>query len=257
MKRPRLTAFDRSCLGDGAQALVGVDEAGRGALAGPVVAAAFLVRREFYESALCRRARPLVRDSKELTLEKREEAFQQLEKCREMGGVLFASGVAGVEEIADENILGATRIAMRRALDTVMEMAGLGRRIWEEVTPGDLFFCEEHAREIRCRPLILVDGRPLKPFFYPHTALVKGDGRSFAIAAASIVAKVTRDRMMREYHESFPMYGFDSNKGYGTSRHIEGINTHGTCPLHREKFLRKLIAAGFAEKTDELFDLEV
>lgn len=257
MKRPRLTAFDRRCFSDETSAVIGVDEAGRGAFAGPVVAGAFLATREFYDTAACTRVRPLIRDSKQLTLEQREIALRQLERCQERGGVFFAPGVASVEEIADENILGATRIAMKRALDAVLEAADCSERSWQEVTPGDLFFCEEQAREIRKRPVILVDGRPLKPFYYPHTALVKGDGRSFAIAAASIVAKVTRDRLMRDYHQDYPSYGFDSNKGYGTPRHLTAIQENGTCPLHREKFLRNLIAAGAAADEDALFDIEV
>lgn len=257
LKRPRLTAFDRSCFGEETVAVVGVDEAGRGALAGPVVAAAFLAPREFYESAACRRVRPLIRDSKTLPFDKREAAFHSLEKCRDQGGLIFAPGVASVEEIADENILGATRLAMRRALDSVLGATGCPERVWAEMEPGDLFFSEEQAREVQKRPVILVDGRPLKPFFYPHTALVKGDGRSFAIAAASIVAKVTRDRLMLDYHQEYPLYGFERNKGYGTPRHVEALDQYGTCPLHRTKFLRKLIAAGLTDEADELFGIEV
>jgi ribonuclease HII len=256
MKRPRLTAFDRNCFGEETAAVVGVDEAGRGALAGPVVAAALLASRDFYESAACRRIRPSIRDSKVLPFDKREEAFRCLEKCRDQGGILYAPGVASVEEIAEENILGATRLAMKRALDTVLSIAGFSGRAWAQVDPGDLFYSEEEVSRIRTRPVILVDGRPLKPFFYPHTALVKGDGRSFAIAAASIVAKVTRDRLMQDYHREYPLYGFDAHKGYGTPRHLEGLEKYGTCPLHREKFLRKLIAAGVTDDSGELFDLE-
>lgn len=257
MKRPRLTSFDRARLDEETTAIVGVDEAGRGCLAGPVVAAALVVPREFYETTACRRIRPLIRDSKELPIEKREAALKGLQRCRDQGGLFFAPGIASVEEIADENILGATRLAMRRALDAVLTEIACPERVWHEMDPADLFFCEEQARDVRGRPLILVDGRPLKPFFYPHTALVKGDGRSFAIAAASIVAKVTRDRIMRRHHAEFPAYGFDMNKGYGTPKHVEAINQHGTCPLHRTKFLRKLIAAGIKAEEELEFDLVV
>ncbi len=259
-KRPRLTAFDRGCFGDGCPALVGVDEAGRGAFAGPVVAAAMWVREAFYETSDCRRIRPGIRDSKMLTEEEREAALANLEKCRDAGGICFAAGIASVEEIAEVNILGATRLAMTRALDEVLARAGCDPEIWMEAEEGDLFFegngngsgeNGENGRERRgARPLILVDGKPLRPFRYPHRAVVKGDGRSFAIAAASIVAKVTRDRLMRELHEAYPVYGFDSNKGYGTPRHVEAIQTYGTSPLHREKFLRKLMAAGVSEGGD-------
>lgn len=252
--RPRLTAFDRSCFAENT-ALVGVDEAGRGALAGPVVAAACWVGRDFYEAAACRRVRPLVRDSKQLTAEEREKALRGLEKCRAAGGILFAAGIASVEEIAEHNILGATRVAMKRAVDEVLLAAGCPECAWQEAGEGDLFYDEAQAAAARTRPLILVDGRPLKPFFYPHRALVRGDGRSFAIAAASIVAKVTRDRLMRDLHETYPLYGFNSNKGYGTPKHVEALNQFGTCSLHREKFLRKLLEAGMTGG-EELFDVE-
>lgn len=257
MKRPRLTAFDRNCLREECRALVGVDEAGRGAFAGPVVAAAVWVRQEFYESSACRRVRPSVRDSKELTPDEREKAFRGLQKCRAEGGVAFAAGVATVEEIEDENILGATRLAMKRALDEVLEAVSCPVEAWQDLTDADLFCPEEKARELRSlRPLILVDGKPLKPFFYPHTALVKGDGRSFAIAAASIVAKVTRDRLMRDLHEAYPAYGFDTNKGYGTPRHVEAIRELGSCPLHRERFLRNLMEGMLEAECEELeFDV--
>jgi ribonuclease HII len=256
MKRLRLTAFDRKYFRGDSTAVVGVDEAGRGALAGPVVAAACLAPRKFYETWACRTLRPMVRDSKELTAEKREEAFRVLGKCRDDGMIFWASGVASVEEIADENILGATRLAMKRALDLVFEAAKYEAWIWQEIEPGDLFFCEETARGIHQRPVILIDGRPLRPFFYPHTALVKGDNRSFAIAAASIVAKVTRDRLLQETHTAFPLYGFDTNKGYGTPQHLDALNQHGICPLHRERFLRNFLAAGGEANGDVLFDLE-
>lgn len=254
IKRPRLTAFDRGCFANNT-ALIGVDEAGRGALAGPVVAAACWVVREFYETADCRRVRPLVRDSKQLSVAEREKALRGLEKCRAAGGLLFSSGVASVEEIADHNILGATRIAMKRAVDEVLLTAGCPEAAWQDVGEGDLFYDEARAVTARTRPVILIDGRPLKPFFYPHRALVEGDGRSFAIAAASIVAKVIRDGLMRDLHETYPIYGFNSNKGYGTPRHVEALNQFGTCGIHREKFLRKLLEAGPAGG-EELFDVE-
>lgn len=256
MKRPRLTAFDRKHLTDENFGIAGVDEAGRGALAGPVVAAALLVGREFYESSACRRIRPFVRDSKTIPPEKREVTFDALEKCRDAGGIWFAEGVASVEEIEDHNILGATRIAMRRALDTVFDRCACPPECWENCGPADLFYDERKDSLIRRRPAILVDGRPLKPFFYPHTALVQGDGRSFAIAAASIVAKVTRDRLLIGASDRYPEYGFDSNKGYGTPAHVEALEQHGPTEYHRRKFLRKLIAAGAAEDevTIPMFD---
>jgi len=252
MIRPRLTAFDRSCLGSDVTCLVGVDEAGRGAFAGPVVAAALFVRQEFYETSACKRIRPHIRDSKLLTAEEREAALRGLERCRDAGGIAFAAGSADVEEILEFNILGATRLAMKRALDAVLREVDCPEAAWQEVTPDDMFYTADMGLARAARPLILVDGRPLKPFFYPHRALVKGDGRSFAIAAASIVAKTTRDRMMRELHAAYPVYGFDSNKGYGTPRHVAAIREHGKCPQHREVFLRKLMDASFTGAEGEL-----
>lgn len=247
MKRPKLSAFDRKQLGEESVGVLGVDEAGRGALAGPVVAGAVMVQRDFYDSPACRRIRPLIRDSKTLIFERREAAFAALEKCRDAGGILFSPGVATVEEIADHNILGATRIAMKRAIDSVLEVAACPVLSWEECGPDDLFYDEAKAALVRRRPVILIDGKPLRPFFYPHRAQVQGDGKSFAIAAASIVAKVTRDRLMVDAHSEFEAYGFDSHKGYCTPRHVEALELHGPSDFHRQKFLRRLIAAAAGE----------
>lgn len=256
IKRPRLAAFDRSCFGETSSAVIGVDEAGRGCFAGPVIAAAVWMRRDFYETASCRRIRSGIRDSKELSPEEREKALRNLEKCREEGGVAFAAGSGSVEEIEEFNILGATRLAMKRALDELLEVTGWQGDVWANVAEGDLFFSKEKAARRAARPVILIDGLPLKPFFYPHQALVKGDGRSFAIAAASIVAKVTRDRLMAELHEDFPLYGFDTNKGYGTPHHLKAITRHGIGPFHREKFVRNLVAGKIPGEELE-FDVEV
>ncbi|HLS28128.1 MAG TPA: ribonuclease HII [Opitutales bacterium] len=247
MKRPRLAAFDRNCFGDETVGIIGVDEAGRGAFAGPVVAAALWMDRSFYGSSACRRIQPFMRDSKALTLEKREDAFRRLERCRDRGEIGFAYGIGSVEEIAEENILGATRLAMKRALDTILEERGCPRHSWQEIDENDFFFCPRQAADIQKRPVILIDGNRLNPFFYPHRPLVKGDSRSLAIAAASIVAKVTRDRLMEKYHEEFPAYGFDRNRGYGTAAHIQAIHEHGILEIHREKFLEKLVAAGLGQ----------
>ena len=253
-KRPRLTAFDRRLLGE-APAVAGVDEAGRGALAGPVVAGAVHLSRDFYDTAACRKLRPLVRDSKQRTAEQREAAFAALGEASARGGLVFATGAAGVEEIETLNILGATRLAMKRALDTLLERAGYAPDIWQEVEEGDLFFeSSGDPRGTPRRPLILVDGLPLRPFFYPHQAVVQGDARSFAIAAASIVAKVTRDALMADLEEQFADYGFAGHKGYGTPAHLEAIHRLGPCAQHRTVFLRKILIERVEKATVPLFE---
>lgn len=252
IKRPRLSAYDKSHLTDGSPAIVGVDEAGRGALAGPVVAGAVYFSRGFYNSKPQTKLRPLVRDSKQISTEQREKVFGLIERFRNEGHLWFSAGIASVEEIEEWNILGATRLAMKRAIDEALAAAGCPEACWRASEPGDFFSTPEQMELIARRPLIMVDGRPLRPFFYPHAAIVQGDSLSFAIAAASIVAKITRDRLMREHHAAFAHYGFDANKGYGTPRHIAALSRHGACRLHREKFLARLLTSIADENTAEL-----
>jgi ribonuclease HII len=191
--------------------IAGIDEAGRGPLAGPVVAAAVVLLPSFSLVG--------VDDSKKLPEQFREKLFQVL--CDPQGQVLFGVGSATSEEIDRFNILQATYLAMKRALSALPEPP-------------------EH---------LLIDGRPVSVFREPQTAIVGGDAKSLSIAAASIVAKVTRDRMMRSWHKKFPDYGFDRNKGYGTRAHLEKIQTHGPCPIHRKSF------APVTQKTFEFFYL--
>ena len=167
-----------------------MDEAGRGPLAGPVVAGAVIL------PVLAEELTGL-NDSKQLTAAKRERLFLALLECEQ---AVCSVGVASVEEIDRFNILRATHLAMARAV-----------------------FC-------------LVDGLPVKGLPVPHRAIVKGDGRSLSIAAASVLAKVTRDRMMMEADASYPQYGFAKHKGYGTKAHMEALRRHGPCPLHRRSF---------------------
>ena len=177
--------------------IVGIDEAGRGPLAGPVVAAAVWLPPGFEAAG--------INDSKKLTEARREKEYERITNTPE---VLWAAGIADVAEIDRINILKATHLAMRRAVE------GLGR------APG----------------LCLIDGLPVPGFPWPHEAVVKGDSMSLAIAAASIVAKVVRDRMMRELARKFPEYGFERHKGYGTMAHLEALRRHGPCPVHRRSF---------------------
>ena len=184
--------------------VAGVDEAGRGPLAGPVVAAAVVLPASWLDSNLPKALRGL-NDSKQLTPEQREEFFAVLTQSSE---IHFAVCSIDSEIIDAINILQATHRAMNGAL--------------AQLTPPP-----EH---------VLVDGLHVKTLRYPQTAIVQGDARSYSIAAASVIAKVTRDRQAAEWHRQWPEYGFTAHKGYGTPQHLEAIRTHGPCPIHRRSF---------------------
>lgn len=184
--------------------VAGVDEAGRGPLAGPVVAAAVILPKRWAESGLPAELAGL-NDSKQLTENRREAFFSFLTTCGEIEYGIAQVDAALIDEI---NILQATHRAMNEAL------------AWLQPLP----------------PHALVDGRPVKTLCVPQTAIVKGDARSHSIAAASVLAKVTRDRLMLEYHAQFPGYGFAEHKGYGTARHLAAIEQLGACPIHRKTF---------------------
>lgn len=190
--------FEMEARASGFVYVAGVDEAGRGPLAGPVVAGAVLLPEHLHNLAG-------LNDSKQLSAAKREALFAAL---LESVDVFCSVGVAVREEIDRLNILRATHLAMARAV------AGL-------VPSAD--FC-------------LVDGLPVKGLPVPHRAIVKGDSLSLSIAAASVLAKVTRDRMMEEADVEYPQYGFAKHKGYGTKAHMEALRKHGPCPLHRRSF---------------------
>jgi len=177
--------------------VAGIDEAGRGPLAGPVVAAAVILPSGFE----C----PDLNDSKKLSAKKRDTLYQLL---TEWPGLVWASASCSCEEIDRLNILRATHLAMRRAAEALA------------TTP-------DHC---------LIDGLPVKDFPYPYDAVVKGDGRCLSIAAASIIAKVTRDRIMTGIDAEFPQYGFARHQGYGTKEHLEALQTHGPCCHHRRSF---------------------
>ena len=184
--------------------MAGVDEAGRGPLAGPVVAAAVVFEQEFLE-AEAERSLAGLDDSKKLPAARREFFHALLATCpRARIGVASAS----VEEIDALNILRATHLAMARAVAQL-------------VPPPDL---------------ALVDGLPVKGLPVPHRAIVGGDGASLSIAAASVMAKVTRDRLMVELAATYPAYGFERHKGYGTKAHLDALRRHGPCPAHRRSF---------------------
>ena len=210
-----LVGFDRHKLSE-FDAIVGVDEAGRGPLAGPVVAAAVLLRRDAYERSDVVQYLTDANDSKKLSPEKRVQLFGRILGLVEKGQLCYAVKQEGVKAIEELNILGATKRAMQRALDELLSACTLSTAV-------------------------LVDGLPLKNFTHHHEGVVGGDGKSFAIALASIIAKVQRDRIMMDLHADYPVYGFDRHKGYGTREHRDAIHDHGPCPHHRPLFLRKIL----------------
>ena len=177
--------------------IAGIDEAGRGPLAGPVVAAAAVFLERHTPGGLD--------DSKKLTASKRETLYELLTGSPH---VIWAVSVQDAGVVDRINILQATHQAMREAVLTLTRPA-------------------EHS---------LIDGLPVRNFPTPHTALVGGDGLSFSIAAASVIAKVTRDRLMLEADAAFPEYGFRNHKGYGTAQHLAALRTHGPCLWHRRSF---------------------
>lgn len=196
--------FERACWSRGVALVAGVDEAGRGPLAGPVVAAAVMLPNFGSESGFDERLRDL-NDSKQLTESQREEFFAILTS---LPNIRYGISIVDAATIDRINILQATHRAMNEAL--------------AKLQPPP-----EH---------VLVDGRPVKSIKLPSTAIVKGDARSYSIAAASVLAKVTRDRLMLEFHAQFPAYGFAGHKGYGTPQHLAALAQHGPCPIHRRSF---------------------
>jgi ribonuclease HII len=196
--------FERTLWQKNLMRVAGVDEAGRGPLAGPVVAAAAILPAKWALSGLPPELGGL-NDSKQLTAAQREKFFAFLTACNEIEFAVAQTDAAQIDEI---NILQATHAAMNDAL--------------AKLNPPP-----QHA---------LVDGRPVRTMRVPQTAIVKGDARSYSIAAASVLAKVTRDRLMLEFHEQFPNYGFAEHKGYGTVRHLAAIEKFGACPIHRKSF---------------------
>ncbi len=190
-------ALERELWGSGLEHIAGVDEAGRGPLAGPVVAAAVIFRREDRI--------PGVTDSKKLTAELREELVVEIRRRALCIGV----GAASPREVDRLNILRATHLAMRRAL-------------------AHLSIAPQH---------ILVDGLPVPELGPNHTAVVDGDAKSYTIASASVVAKTTRDRLMRRLAPRYPEYGWETNVGYGTPEHVGALGENGPTPHHRRSFV--------------------
>ena len=194
MKRPSLH-YEHEWKRKGCACIAGIDEAGRGPLAGPVSVAAVVLPEGFEHEKL--------NDSKKLTEARRERIYEELIACE---GLRWTVVLAHAEEIDQINILQATHAAMREAA-------------------------------LKLKPdIVLIDGLPVPRFPLPQQALVKGDSLSLSIAAASVIAKVTRDRLMLAAAKEYPQYGFEKHKGYGTRQHLAALEKHGPCPLHRRSF---------------------
>ncbi len=191
-----LLRFEKKLCGSAWGEVAGVDEAGRGPLAGPVVAASVVPGKDFYL--------PGLDDSKKLSHAVREELFREITAR----AVSISWAVVESDVIDRVNILRATWMAMESA---VLGLAAIP-------------------------PLVIIDGREAPGLSFSHKAVVRGDGKCVSIAAASVVAKAIRDRMMAAHHEKFPVYGFDRNKGYGTKEHLAALRTHGPCEIHRRSF---------------------
>ena len=191
-----------------AQYLIGTDEAGRGPLAGPVVAAAVCFK-EITKDII--KQLEMLNDSKQLSEKRREYLFDLIKE-----NTIYAITTISVKEIERENILRCSLKAMKLS-------------------------CESVISDLKADVEVFVDGNKKIPNFkYQQKIIVKGDGKSASIAAASILAKVYRDSIMKQYAIEYPEYDFANNKGYGTKKHIEAILKYGTTPIHRQSFLRKI-----------------
>ena len=199
MSAINLWEIENSLYAEGYKAICGVDEAGRGPLAGPVCAAAVILPRGL--------ELPGLNDSKKLTDKKRRELFPIIKEQ----AIAYGIGFASHEEIDEINILQATYLAMERALQQLEGKADFA----------------------------IIDGNRARDFGLPVRAVIKGDSLSASIAAASVLAKVSRDDIMLEMAEKYPEYGFEVHKGYGTKAHYEALRAHGHSPIHRMSFLKK------------------
>lgn len=197
-----------------AQVVVGLDEVGRGPWAGPVLACAAYLNSDHLPPGILSK----IRDSKKMTQKLRDEVASVLKNSPD--GCAYALGEASVEEIDSLNILQATYLAMNRALEGLVQQLDF--------------------------QVVLVDGRGGLKCPYTTIPVIKGDDLSYSIAAASILAKVTRDDLMTQLHQDFPNYGWDTNAGYGTALHQGGIETHGITPHHRRSFapIQKVLKSG-------------
>ena len=198
----KLKEFEKKLYEDGVKYIAGIDEAGRGPLAGPVVIGCVIMKPESFIE--------YVNDSKKVSESKREMLYEKITE----EAVAWSTGIVDEKEIDELNILNATKKALTEAIDKL------------EVKP-DVILVDA---------LDKIDTKGIK-----YISVIKGDAKIYSISAASIIAKVTRDRIMKEYDEVYPQYGFAGHKGYGTAKHIQAIKEHGICPLHRKSFTKNFV----------------
>lgn len=201
LRLDKMLEYERELYSKGYEYICGIDEAGRGPLCGPVVAAAVILKKDDHIAG--------VNDSKKISEKKRELLYEEITKR----AVAYSVGIVDEKTIDEINILEATRLAMRKAVEGLSTKA-------------------EYA---------LVDAEKRVPIDIPYTPIIKGDALSESIAAASIIAKVTRDRMVVELDEKYPEYNFKKNKGYGTKEHTDAIKQYGLCAAHRRSFCKKFM----------------
>ena len=198
----RLKEYESKLYNDKIKYIAGIDEAGRGPLAGPVVVGCVIMPKD---SCI-----EYVNDSKKISETKREMLYEKITE----EAISYSTGIIWQDEIDEINILNATKKALTMAIDNL------------KIKP-DLILVDA---------LDKIDTRGI-----PYTSIIKGDAKVYSISCASIIAKVTRDRIIREYDELYPEYGFSSHKGYGTAKHILAIKEYGICPLHRKSFVKNFI----------------
>lgn len=198
----KLKEFEQKLYDDKIKYIAGIDEAGRGPLAGPVVIGCVIMKKESFIE--------YVNDSKKVSEAKREMLYDEIKD----EAISWSTGIVGQKEIDEINILNATKKALTMAIDNL------------DIKP-DMILVDA---------LDKIDTRGI-----PYISVIKGDAKIYSISAASIIAKVTRDRIMREYDEVYPEYGFSAHKGYGTAKHVQAIKEYGICPLHRKTFVKKFI----------------
>lgn len=185
--------------------VAGIDEAGRGPLCGPVFASCVVVNKKYYPKK--------VNDSKKLTEKVREEIFNEILDLEKQGKIFFGIGTAGVEEIETINIRNATKLAMKRAYENLL------------------------SKYLISIDYVIVDGNFIPEIDKPAEYVIKGDQKSISIATASIIAKVSRDNLLKIMDKEYPQYNWKNNKGYGTKEHLEAIKKYGLCKYHRKGFI--------------------
>lgn len=197
-----LKAYEKNLHEKGVKYIAGIDEAGRGPLAGPVVVGVAIMKAESFIEG--------INDSKKISESKREVLYEKITD----EAIAWSTGIINEDEIDEINVLNATKKALTEAISKL------------SVKPE----------------LILVDAlEKIDTYSIPYTSIIKGDAKIYSISCASIIAKVTRDRIMRTYGKLYPEYGFESHKGYGTAKHIEAIKQYGLCPIHRRSFTKHFV----------------